>query len=76
MAMTMRLEVWFEVPVIYLFLHLSILFLNVPNPGLQRTVLLFDAIDHAFVVIIFIPNYVLSSHVPFKIDIGGEDVVI
>jgi len=33
-------------------------------------------VDEAFIVVIFIPNYVLSSHVAVEIDARLKDIVI
>ena len=42
----------------------------------KRTILFFAFIDHAFEVVIFIPDYVLSHFVTIEVDVWLEDVMV
>ncbi len=56
--------------------HFSILFLDIPDASLEGTILLLDVIDDTFVIIIFVPDKVLSRHVAIEVDAGLKNIVI
>lgn len=56
--------------------HASILFLDVPDPGLEGGVVIFDVVDDALEMIVLVPDDVLCGHVAVEVDIGVENVVV
>lgn len=70
------IEVIIEIPTFDLPFHLSILLLDVPDPGLEGAVLLLDLVDLALEFVVLVPDEVLGSHVAVEVDARLEDVVV
>lgn len=70
------IEIIIEIPRLDLSFHLSILLLNVPDPGFEGAILLFDLVDLALEFVVLVPDQVLSRHVAIEVDAGLENVVV
>lgn len=65
-----------KIPGLDLSFHFAIFLFDVPDACLESIIVLFDSIDDAFVVIIFIPDEVLGGHIAMEVDAGLEDVMV
>lgn len=70
------IDSFIKIPGFYLSLHSPIFFFYIPNSGFERTIFFFDLIDDTLEIVVFIPNYVLGSHVAVEIDIRMKNIVI